>query len=39
MGQGELFGVLNRRKAQFAYPEIIDAIMTYAGYEKLPEAK
>ena len=39
MGQGELFGVLNRRKAQFTYPEIIDAIMTYAGYEKLPEAK
>jgi len=38
-GNGELFGLLDRRTASFPYPQIVDAIMTYGGYEKLPEAK
>jgi len=37
-GNGEIFGVLDRRKAEFAYPEIVDAIITYGGYDKLPAA-
>jgi len=35
-GQGELFGILDRRSAQWAYPEIVEALMRYAGYDKLP---
>lgn len=29
-GDGELFGILNRRKCEWAYPEVVKAIITYA---------
>lgn len=29
-GNGELFGILNRQKCEWAYPEVVKAIMTYA---------
>lgn len=29
-GDGELFGILNRRKCEWAYPEVVKAIMAYA---------
>ena len=38
-GNGEVFGLLDRRNAAFAYPEIVEAIITYGGYDKLPETK
>jgi endoglucanase len=38
-GNGEKFGLLNRQDVSFPYPKIVEAIMTYGGYEKLPEAK
>ena len=36
-GNGELFGLLDRQKAEIVYPEILEVLMTYGGYEKLPE--
>ena len=36
-GNGELFGLMDRKKGNFVYPEIVDAIMTYAGYDHLPD--
>ena len=38
-GSGENFGLMNRRNAQFVYGEILDAIITYGGWDKLPEAQ
>ncbi len=38
-GNGELFGLLNRKDCSFPHPEIVEALSRYAGYEKLPEAK
>lgn len=38
-GNGEKFGVLDRRNARLAYPDIVDAIMTYAGWDNLPAAQ
>ena len=38
-GNGERFGLLNRKTVTFAYPEILEAIMQYGGYEKLPTAQ
>ena len=38
-GRGELFGLLNRREARIAFPEIAEAMMRYAGYDTLPEAQ
>lgn len=35
-GNGELFGLLDRRTGEFVYPEIMDAIITYGGYDKIP---
>lgn len=35
-GNGELFGLLNRQKMSWPYPEIVEALMKYAGYETLP---
>lgn len=29
-GNGELFGLMDRRKCEWAYPEVVKAIMTYA---------
>ena len=37
-GNGERFGLLDRRNCTFTYPEIVQAIMQYGGYDKLPEA-
>ena len=34
-GNGELFGLLDRKTATFRYPEIVDAIMAYAGYDNI----
>ena len=36
-GNGELFGVLDRRTGTFRYPEIVEAMITYGGYDKLPD--
>ena len=35
-GDGELFGLIERRTCQWKYPEIVDALMKYAGYDKIP---
>ena len=37
-GNGELFGLLDRKTLSFPHPEILEAIMRYAGWENLPEA-
>lgn len=34
-GSGELFGILDRRHAEWPHPEIINALMRYAGYDAL----
>jgi len=34
-GNGELFGLLDRRTCEWPYPEILEALMKYAGYEKI----
>ena len=36
-GGGELFGLLNRRNGQIVFPEIVEAIMAYAGWDNLPD--
>lgn len=36
-GSGECFGLLNRKTYGFDFPEIVDALMAYAGYDTLPE--
>ena len=38
-GNGELFGIFNRAKCEFAYPEIVEALTLYGGYENVPEKK
>ena len=38
-GNGELFGLLDRKTCAIAYPDILDAIMAYAGYDSLPAAQ
>lgn len=38
-GNGENFGLLRRGKCTWAYPEIVEAIMRYAGYEAIPAAQ
>lgn len=35
-GNGELFGIINRHNAQWVYPEIVEALQRYAGYDKMP---
>ena len=35
-GNGELFGLLNRREADWRFPEIVNALMTYSNYDKIP---
>nr|AIF25951.1 putative glycosyl hydrolase family 5 [uncultured bacterium Ad_091_F22_contig1] len=37
-GSGELFGLVDRRAASVYDPEIVEAIMTYGGWDKLPDA-
>ena len=38
-GNGERFGLLERKSLTFPHQAIVDAIMRYGGYEKLPEAQ
>lgn len=38
-GNGEKFGLLNRKDVTIAFPEIVEAIMIYGGYDKLPAAQ
>ncbi|MBR6571701.1 MAG: glycoside hydrolase family 5 protein [Clostridia bacterium] len=35
-GNGELFGLLNRGQCKWRQPEIVEALMQYAGYDKIP---
>ena len=35
-GNGELFGLIKRDTCVWKYPEIVQAMMQYAGYEKIP---
>ncbi len=37
-GSGENFGFLNRRTLTIDTPQILEAIMTYGGWDKLPQA-
>ena len=37
-GNGERFGLLDRKTCTFPHQQVVDAMMRYAGYEKLPEA-
>ncbi|MBO4836226.1 MAG: glycoside hydrolase family 5 protein [Clostridia bacterium] len=36
-GNGEIFGILDRTRAQFIYPEIVQAMITYGGYDTLSD--
>ena len=38
-GSGENFGLLDRRNVRIAFPEIVEAIMTYGGYDRIPAAE
>ncbi len=38
-GNGERFGLLDRKTLSFPHQQIVDALMRYGGYEKLPEGK
>ena len=38
-GNGELFGILDRKTCQWAYPEIVEALVKYGGYEKITPGK
>ena len=39
VGNGELFGLLNRAKQAWAHPEIVEALTRYSGWEKIPAKK
>ncbi len=34
-GSGELFGIYDRRALEFRYPEIVEALTKYGGYDKI----
>ena len=36
-GNGERFGLLDRKTCTFPHRQVVDALMRYAGYDKLPE--
>ena len=38
-GNGELFGLLDRKTAAFRYPKIVEAMMAYAGYDNITPAE
>ena len=38
-GDGERFGLLNRKSLSFPHQSMVDAIIRYGGWDKLPEAK
>ena len=38
-GNGELFGVIDRAKCEIVYPEIVEALVKYGGYDAVPEKK
>ena len=35
-GNGERFGLLDRKNLTFPHPELVEALMTYAGYDSIP---
>lgn len=35
-GGGEQFGILDRKTAQWAHPEIVEAMIKYGGYDAIP---
>ena len=35
-GNGERFGLFDRKNLEWPHPELVDALMKYAGYDKLP---
>lgn len=37
-GDGERFGLIDRKTCTFPHQQIVDVLMRYGGYEKLPEA-
>ena len=39
VGNGELFGIMDRAKAQWAHPEIVEALLTYDKWDKMPAKK
>ena len=39
VGNGELFGLMNRAKLAWAHPEIVEALTRYSGWEKIPAKK
>lgn len=38
-GNGELFGLLDRKKCEWNHYEIVEALVTYGGYDKIPAKK
>jgi len=38
-GNGELFGLLDRSKCEWTHPEIVEALIRYGGYDKIPAPK
>lgn len=38
-GNGELFGLIDRKTCSWKNPEIVEAIMRYAGYDNVPAAQ
>ena len=38
-GNGERFGLLDRRTCTIVYPELLQAILQYGGWDQLPEAQ
>jgi len=38
-GRGELFGLLDRAKCEWPHFEIVEALVKYGGYDKIPAAK
>lgn len=35
-GNGELFALIDRTSREWTYPEIVEALMQYGGYDKIP---
>lgn len=35
-GNGELFGLLDRKNCNWTYPEIVEALVRYGGYDRIP---
>ena len=39
VGNGELFGLLDRKNCEWAHPLIVEALVQYGGYDKIQEKK